>query len=422
MKAALLTIGNELLDGRIIDTNSVYIERELLGKGIVTSAKLTVRDDLNEIRAGLDYLARFAECIIITGGLGPTVDDLTREAVAGFLGRKLVFDPAVFAMVESFFLRLGRKAPDGNKSQANVIDGSEVLTNPNGTAPGFYIDTVYHGRPLAIASFPGVPSELRGMFPALMDRLNAENTIPSVYVRTVGLPEGLLNDRIAKILPEGLSFGTIAIPGMTDLRFDNTTRAEIDALLDKAPLVRRKTYTFDTDETIAAAVVREMTALGKNLTTAESCTGGMIASMITDAAGSSAVFLGGVTVYDNRLKERLLNVPAETLAEYGAVSHETAFAMLAGLRGIADTDYRIAVTGIAGPSGGTDAKPVGTVFIGYSDPRGDISLRFYFHGGRGMVRTRASVKVFEILYDALKYGKPDLDRIGALEIRRGNGG
>jgi nicotinamide-nucleotide amidase len=422
MKAALLTIGNELLDGRITDTNSVYIERELLGKGIVTSAKLTVRDDMNEIRAGLDYLARYAECIIVTGGLGPTVDDLTRKAVAGFLGRTLEFDPAVYAVVESFFLRLGRKAPEGNKSQANVIDGSEVIPNPNGTAPGFYIDTVYNTRPLEIAAFPGVPSELRGMFPAFIDRLSSESSIPSVYVRTVGLPEGLLNDRIAELLPDGISFGTIAMPGMTDLRFDNASRAEIDALLDKSPLVRRKTYSFDPDETIAAAVVREMTARGKRLTTAESCTGGMIASMITDAAGSSIVYLGGVTVYDNRMKERLLNVSADTLAEYGAVSHETSLAMLAGLRGIADTDYRIAVTGIAGPSGGTDAKPVGTVFIGYSDPDGDTSLRFNIPGGRGMVRSRAAVKAFEILYDALTYGKPDMDKMGALEIRRGNGG
>jgi len=148
----------------------------------------------------------------------------------------------------------------------------------------------------------------------------------------------------------------------------------------------------------------------------------MISSMITDVAGSSAVFLGGVTVYDNRMKERLLNIPAETLAEYGAVSHETASAMLAGLRGVADTDYRIAVTGIAGPSGGTESKPAGTVYIGFGDRDGDKTLKFYFPGGRGMVRARASVKVFEILYDALIYGQPDTDKMGALEIRRGDGG
>jgi len=257
MKAALLTIGNELLDGRITDTNSLYIERELLDKGIITAVKLTVRDDISEIRGGMEYLAAYAECMIITGGLGPTVDDLTREAAAGFLGRGLEFDPEVYRLVESFFLRFGRKAPDGNRRQAYVIDGSEVIPNPNGTAPGFYIDTVYNTRPLKIAAFPGVPSELREMFPYLEGKLNAERITQSVYVRTAGLPEGLLNDKIAALLPEGITFGTIAMPGLTDLRFDNTARGEIEGLLEKTPLVRRKTYSFDPDETIAAAVDRK---------------------------------------------------------------------------------------------------------------------------------------------------------------------
>ncbi|OHD57120.1 MAG: hypothetical protein A2Y33_09350 [Spirochaetes bacterium GWF1_51_8] len=434
MKASILTIGNELLDGRIVDTNSTYIERELLGAGVITAAKLAVRDGIPEIKEALAFLAERSEVLVITGGLGPTVDDLTREAVAEFLGRKIGFDEQVYEQVKVFFTRIGRTPPEGNRRQAFVIEGSEVLKNPKGTAPGFYIDTTWNGRPLRIASFPGVPSELKGMLGFLTGKLRAEQSVPewgpTVYARTMGLPEGLLNDKVKEILPPGVGFGTIAMMGLVDLRFDfadlsvapETAHAAIRELMEASPFIRRKVYSYDPDITLARAVVDGMRAQGKTLVTAESCTGGMIAAAVTDIAGSSEVYYGGVNVYSDMLKEKLLGVPGETIKEYGAVSFETAFAMLEGLKKISDSDYRIAVTGIAGPSGGSEAKPVGTVYIGFGDRNGGFVMRFLFPGDRPWIRTNSVSKSLEIVYDALTYGRADIERFGAKEVRASNGG
>jgi nicotinamide-nucleotide amidase len=413
MRISLVAVGNELLDGMVIDTNSTWIENELGKNGLKLQRKQVVRDDQSEIRGALEYYKNKSDLILLTGGLGPTEDDRTREALSDFFGKKLESSEEELEKIRSKFNSMNLPMPRQNEKQALVIPGSIVINNPKGTAPGI----IYIKSTLAVAAFPGVPSELQAMFPDLIAFITANfhvNRHPdSVYMRTIGLPESAVDEKLSVLKSRGISVGTIARFGQVDFRFDHangtpeTVMDDLRRVLEQYPEISGRIFSFDRDESIEAAIVGKMKEAGRKIVLAESCTGGMIAKTITDVPGSSAVLLGSVVAYDNGVKERLLGVEPMTLYEHGAVSFETALAMAEGLRNFSNADYRISVTGIAGPDGGTADKPVGTVFIGFGKKDRTAAARFQFGGNRDNVRTRTMMKVFEMLWLNLTTGAVD---------------
>lgn len=422
MRISLLTVGTELLDGMVPETNSNWIENELGKAGLALQRKMTVRDDEREIANALEYLRNKSDLIVLTGGLGPTDDDKTRNAAASFLGKKLETDQKILEDIREKFRALNLPMPARNEKQAQVIPGSVILKNPKGTAPGF----IFVKSTLALAALPGVPSELQSMFPDLLKYLFGNfHIVPesgSLFIRTIGLPEAYLDEKISALVSDkGYSVGTVAHFGQVDIRLDKRNAKKDESAevaktaLENAPDIRDRTFSMDRDVDIAQALVRKMTQKGTRLAVAESCTGGMISKLVTDVPGSSQVFLGGAVVYDDRIKNRLLGVDARVIESFGAVSFETAFAMTEGLRKIAGADYCVSVTGIAGPDGGSLEKPVGTVFIGFGKKDETAVMRFHFGGNRDNVRTRSALKVFEILWLDLTLGKVDYPDLRGLK-------
>lgn len=422
MRISLLTVGTELLDGMIPETNSNRIENALESAGLALQRKMTVRDDDREIITAMEFLKNKSDAIILTGGLGPTEDDRTRSAVASFLGKKLETDQTILEELRAKFKAMNRPMPAEIERQAQVIPGSTIISNPKGTAPGF----IFVKSTLTVAALPGVPSELEAMFPEFIKFLKANFHIvrgtSSVLVRTIGLPESFLDKTMATLLKDkGYSVGTIAHFGHVDIRLEKRnsvreeTAEEVKLALEKAPDIRDRTFSMDRDTDIAQALVRKLAYKGAKVLLAESCTGGLISKLVTDVPGSSQVFPGGAVVYDDDLKKKLLGVDADTLGRYGAVSFETAFAMTEGLRRTAGADYYVSVTGIAGPGGGSLEKPVGTVFIGFGKKDGTAVMRFQFGGNRDNIRTRTAMKVFEILWLDLASGKVDYPELYGLK-------
>lgn len=412
MRISLLTIGTELLDGMILETNSRWIENTLANAGLALQRKMTVRDDDREIVNAMEFLKNKSDLIILSGGLGPTDDDRTRNAVASFLGKKLETDRSLLEDLRAKFRTMKMPMPARNEKQAQVIPGSVVIPNPKGTAPGF----IFIKSTLAIAALPGVPSELQAMFPELLDFLNKNFHIVretnDLFFRTIGLPEGYLDEVISSLMKDkGYSVGTIARFGQVDIRLEkkNTIKEEaaedLRTALEKLPEVRDRTFSMDRKTDIEEALVKKMTGKGVRLILAESCTGGLISKLITDIPGASKVLLGGLVVYDDRMKKKLLDIDSATLDRSGAVSFDTAFAMINGLRRITEAEYYISVTGIAGPDGGSLEKPVGTVFIGFGKKDESAVMRFQFGGNREDVRSRTAMKVFELLWIDLTCGK-----------------
>lgn len=412
MNISILTIGSELLEGIVTDTNSNFLADSLLPLGLTVRRKIAVRDTEKDILEALNYLSSNSDIIITTGGLGPTEDDKTRECVAKFLNRKLEPDESVLQDITNKFQFMKIPMPDQNKKQALVIENSIIIPNTRGTAPGFIIP----GKPL-IAAFPGVPSELSELFPFLLDFIKRNyifaKPYTSVYFKTIGTPESILDAKFTQLKEKNIIVGTIAHFGQVDIRFDIPESNEIKAFeiaqkeINKFPEIAGKVFSTSPHESIYAAVVKKLVAEKKKVILAESCTGGLISKLITDVPGSSAALLGSFVTYDNILKEKVLQVPFEILNTHGAVSFETAFAMIEGLQKIQISDYYISITGIAGPEGGSTDKPVGTVFIGFGKTNQTTVFKFKFNGGREIIRTRIATRVFEILWQDLLYGTID---------------
>lgn len=423
MRISLLAIGTELLDGLVVENNSIAVSQELNKIGLALEQKMAVRDEKSGILAALNYLAQSSDIIIITGGLGPTEDDKTRECIAEFSGRKLQFDPSIIEMIKKKFSAMKMYMADENKNQAFVIEGSIVLNNPAGTAPGFIIP----GRPL-IASFPGVPSELAAMFPDFANYLELnfkiEKTFTSIYIRTIGLPESYLDEQLKILKKKGIVVGTIANFGQVDLRLDIPETDKNKALeiakreMAEFPEIQNHIFSYDKNESIVMSVLKKLIAKNKKVLFAESCTGGLLSKLITDIPGSSAAFYGSLVVYDNKLKTKLLGVKEAALEKFGAVSFETAEGMLKGLKEIAEADYYLSVTGIAGPDGGTKEKPVGTIFIGFGKKDKTVLMHFRFNNQRDRNRNRTAMRVFEILWEDLTFGSLDFNHYtGLIEFR-----
>ncbi len=378
MDAIVLSIGNEITLGQTVDTNSAWLSARLAEVGVRVTMHVTVADELEPLSREIARSAGLADLVLITGGLGPTEDDLTRQALAKAMGVGLVRSEAHLRQIEAFFAARNKPMPAANAVQADVPRGSTPIDNTCGTAPGVRARLAR----AEVFVMPGVPREMRVMYerdvlPAFVARTGGA-TIAARTLLCFGAGESDVGTAIRDLMARGRNptVGTTAKLGVIGVRIHahGADHREAGQLLarDEAEIRRRlgQLVFGQDDETLAHAVGALLRARGQTVSTAESCTGGLIAKQFTDVAGSSTYFVQGVVTYSNRSKTSLLHVASELIERHGAVSAEVAEAMARGCRDFAATDYALSVTGIAGPGGGTATKPVGLVFIGLAGPTG----------------------------------------------------
>ena len=405
MKLEAVTIGTELLLGQILDTNAAELGRGLAAAGIEVVRHSSVADRPDAIRAAVAEALERTGFVITTGGLGPTRDDITKREVAALFAKSLEMDAAVLQSLEERFRRLGRPMPAVNRTQAEVPAGATVLPNPRGTAPGLWVED--RGR--VVVMLPGVPSEMRGLLaeevlPRLAAR-TAGTVVRSRSVRTTGIAESALAERVGAI-EEELAPLTLAYLPSTDgveLRVTAWSLREDDAERRLAAAVaqlreRAGEHGYGEDRTdLAAVVLDQLRARGSRLVVAESCTGGLLSARITAIPGASTVFIAGVVAYDNMVKSGTLDVPPELLDQYGAVSEQVVSAMAEGVQRQFAVDAALAITGIAGPSGGTAEKPVGTVWLAARHGVEGRVLKRVFPGDRNEIRARSAQAALDLL-------------------------
>jgi nicotinamide-nucleotide amidase len=389
--ATLITIGDELLIGQVVDTNSAWMAQQLNTIGVLVKQRLSVGDNAADIRHALDEGFRQSDIILITGGLGPTADDITKPTLCDYFGGRLVMHEPTLQHVKSIFARLNRPMVERNVRQAEVPDTCTVVHNARGTAPGMWFEK--DGR--IFVSMPGVPFEMKGMMAdGVLPKLKTAFQLPHIIHRTLpttGIGESFLADQIQsweEALPENMKLAYLPNYGMVRLRITaigeereqlaNETAQEFEKLkvLVQAWLVT------DEDEPMEKVLGRLLLSRGKTMATAESCTGGNIARLITTHTGSSAWFMGSVVSYTNAVKQELLGVPAEVLATHGAVSQPVVEQMVSGVLAATGADFALAVSGIMGPDGGTPEKPVGTVWMAAGNAERQVSKMVYYRFDR----------------------------------------
>lgn len=409
MNIELVTIGTELLLGLTVDTNGAEIARTLAAHGVRVVRRTSVADRPDDIRSTVSSALERTGAVLTTGGLGPTRDDVTKKVVADLFNAPLQFDESVWSTLLERFARLERQPAASNRSQAEVPLGATVLRNRWGTAPGLWLE-----RPGGLAiMLPGVPLEMRRLLehevlPRLLDRSGA-SVIRSLQVRTSGIPESSLAERIGEIEGEIAPLTLAYLPGLegVDLRLSawGFPPDEADRHLRKAAdLVRARAGSHvygEGDSDLAALVLDKARARGVRLAVAESCTGGLVGTRLTEVPGSSDVFAGGVIAYDNALKTGVLGVPEAVIAQHGAVSEPVAVAMAQGAVRAFDVGAAVSVTGVAGPGGGSPEKPVGTVWIGCALGQTVEARRTLFVGSRHEIRARAAQAALFMLYQRL---------------------
>jgi nicotinamide-nucleotide amidase len=411
MTVEIVSIGTELLLGQIVDTNAAWLSARLAEVGVGVYRRTTVGDNLPRIVAALREALERADGVITIGGLGPTDDDLTREALASIMGEPLVLDEGEAARLRAFFAARGRTANERQLRQALRPANAQPIPNPNGTAPGLYAK--WNGK--LIFALPGPPNEFQPMATdAVLPRL-AERTggrvIRSRVLRLCGIGESDAEAQLSDLIhSENPTLAPLAKLGEVHFRItaraDSPNTAEqMIAQMEHAVRERLGTFIFGVDETtLEQVVVQSLIETGQSLAVAESCTGGLLGHRITSVSGSSEVFLGGVISYSNALKEALLGVPRSVLETHGAVSEPTARAMAEGVRERLGSWWGVGITGIAGPSGGTPEKPVGLVYIGVSDPTATVVRSQVFPGDRATVKYRATQYALWLLYQGVKHG------------------
>lgn len=414
MRAAIISTGDELVGGQLVDSNAAWLSVELNACGVTVGEHVSLGDDKESLARTLSRLAGEYEIICATGGLGPTADDLTRFAVAELLAVDLELNQTALTAIEKIFERINRPMPATNRLQAMIPAGCGVLANCCGTAPGIFAD--YNGCKMFF--MPGVPSEMKKMFanevlPILsaIDGFGSGNVIRCRTLHTLGLGESMLGERIADLMARGRnpSVNTNAGFAVVKLRIRATASdiATADAMIADCESELRERlgdYIWGVeDETLAELVVRALAKKGQTLTTVESCTGGLIAKNITDVPGASSVYSGGWCVYSNQIKQNLLEVSPRLLAEYGAVSEQVAGELARNGRRIAGSDYAISTTGIAGPGGGSELKPVGLVYIALAGPDDSVEVVMSnFSGMRDVIRQRTTNQALALLLQKLK--------------------
>ena len=408
MKLEVLTIGTELLLGYTVDTNAAELGRALAAAGVEITRHTTVADRPEAIRAGVAEALDRAGFVITTGGLGPTRDDMTKTVVAELFGKRLVLDERLLASIQARFDRMGRPMPDINRTQAEVPEGAVILPNARGTAPGLWVEDA-GGR--VVVLLPGVPREMRGLLveevlPRIVARQGgARRVVLSRTVRTTGVSESALAERVGPIEPDIAPLTLAYLPSVegVDLRVTAWGLELTDAESRLAAVVARLEaavgeHAYGEDDADLAAVLLEALRKGRHrLAVAESCTGGMVGERVTNIPGASDTFIGGVVAYADVIKTAALKVPLETLEAYGAVSEETVRAMAEGAQRLFSADCTIAVTGIAGPGGGTPEKPVGTVWLAARVHTTTRALKRVLPGDRDDVRRRAAQASLDLL-------------------------
>ncbi len=406
MKTEIITIGDEILIGQIVDTNSAWMAQHLNLAGIEVYQITSVHDQHDHILTALKEAARRADLVLITGGLGPTKDDLTKNALCDFFNTSLVFHQPTFDRIQERFNRLNIPVNSLNRDQALVPASCQVIPNSKGTAPGMWFEK----SGIIYISMPGVPFEMESMMKEeILPRLVATGKTAGILHKTIltqGVAESVLAERLdpwESRLSPSVRVAYLPSPLGVRLRLSISGQERIllqkemdQALQDLLPLISDCLYGFDED-TMAQAIGRLLTEKKSNLSVAESCTGGNISHMITLTPGSSVWYTGGITAYSNSVKEALLGVAPETLRKYGAVSYETAAEMARGVRKLLRTDYGIATTGIAGPDGGSAEKPVGTVWIAVTGPTKFICEKFVFGIDRERIIQRSSQTALQLL-------------------------
>lgn len=411
MFAEIITIGDEILIGQIVDTNSAWMGKELNKIGVSVKQITSVSDNAEHIVEALTEARKRAEIILITGGLGPTKDDITKLTLSNYFNMPLRRDPATLAHVEAIFERLKRPMIELNRRQADVPDGCTVIQNKNGTAPCMWFEV--EGK--VIVSMPGVPFEMMYLMEEeILPRIKAKFNLPFIIHRTIltaGLGESFLAQQIEDIensLPAHIKLAYLPKMGQVRLRlstkgFDEAALLkDIDTYADQIMQRLANNVVVDDDIALEKAILNIMKAQKLTLSTAESCTGGYISHLITQHAGSSAVFAGGAVVYSYDLKESVLGVKHETLTTYGAVSEQTVKEMAEGAIIHFKTDYAIAVSGIAGPDGGLPGKPVGSVWIAIASKEKVVAKLFTFGNKRIQNIERSATSAFTMLLNLLK--------------------
>jgi len=410
MKAEIITIGDEILIGQIVDSNSAYIGQELNKTGISVTQITTVSDDKDKILKSIAEAETRADLIILTGGLGPTKDDITKKTIAEYFNDELVFNQDVYDHVEQLLLGRGITMNELNSKQAYVPTSCKVLFNDVGTAPGM----LFEKNNKIYFSTPGVPFEMKfliteRLIPYLKKKFTFDSIIHKV-VMTQGIPESHLAKLIEdweNNLPKDIKLAYLPQPGLVRLRLSAHGKKEyLTKLIEKEieklnKIIPDAIFGYD-EEKIEFSVFNLLKEKGKTMSTAESCTGGNISALITSISGSSEVFKGTVVSYSNEIKETVLGVKLETLDKYGAVSQQVVEEMLKGVLGLMQTDYAIAVSGIAGPTGGTEEKPVGTTWIAVGSKDKIISEKHLFGEERSRNIRRASVTALNILRNFIK--------------------
>lgn len=396
IEACICTIGDEILIGQIVDTNSALISRELNSIGIKVNSIISIGDDHNQIISILNDLTDKFSIVIITGGLGPTKDDITKKALAELTGAAgFIFSTDQYKHIEEIFAKRGMPMTELNRNQAMVPDTCRVIPNKKGTAPGM-VFTVNNKIKSLLFSLPGVPFEMESLLPYVIEVIESEFVLESISHKTIatfGMPESTLSDFLndwENNLPKDIKLAYLPNPALgirlrlsvyNGSKEESAKRIDLYAKELKSILTKDLYYgeDFDTLESVVSQKLRES---GKKITVAESCTGGHISSLITAIPGSSDVYNGGIVCYSNNIKISTLGVKEETLKNHGAVSMQCAQEMAEGARKLFKSDYAIATTGIAGPTGGSNEKPIGTIWIAVAGPNKTHSMEAHFFGDR----------------------------------------
>ena len=408
MKLEVLTIGTELLLGYTVDTNAAELGRALAAAGAEITRHTTVADRPEAIRASVVEALDRTGFVITTGGLGPTRDDMTKTVVADLFGKRLLLDERMLANIRARFDRMGRPMPASNRTQAEVPEGAVILPNARGTAPGLWVEDA-RGRTVVL--LPGVPREMQGLLveqvlPRIVARQGGDRRVVlSRTVRTTGVSESALAERVGPIEPDIAPLTLAYLPSVegVDLRVTawglelEDAEARLTAVVARLKVAVGEHGYGEGDADLAAVLLEGLRKGRHRLAVAESCTGGMVGERITNIPGASDTFIGGVVAYADVIKTAALKVPLETLEAYGAVSEETVRAMAEGAQRLFSADCTIAVTGIAGPGGGTPEKPVGTVWLAARVHTNTRTLKRVLPGDRDDVRRRATQAGLDLL-------------------------
>ena len=403
IRVETITLGDELLLGIRENAHLTYLGSQLAHHGLEPAANLVIRDNPEDIRLFFSEAWKRSDLVITTGGLGPTTDDITRENIAQALGEELVFDPVIETALKDRFKQLARPMPEINLRQCYRLGNSEILENPYGTAPGIWLKKDNK----ILVMLPGPAREMHPMFEEqVIPRLQKEGIFPEIdcylQIRTAGIGESTVAEKVEHLFEgkKGLIIGYCAHAGMVDIRLssldsDSINDQDLHNLADACRDALGEDFVCLGDRTIAEVIFREVRNLNKTIAVAESCTGGLLSSSFTEIPGISKVFHGGAVCYHNDAKVQMLDVPESMIEQHGAVSEEVAIAMATGACEKYGADYGLSVTGFAGPTGGTQVLPVGSIYLGYASPVGVWAKKIQLRGDRASNRRRAATAALD---------------------------